>query len=229
MDLQQISQYSDLTHQGPCLLFIAGGSVDFGMSRFRSWQKTLSSNGINSFAFNFPGVESAKGNVSETSLSSRAEMTKDIINYLNNFLLNKKIFVFGTSMGGYIALSVLSDLALKTNGLILDAPAAYAQIAENIEFGTKFSSLIRKQNSWMDSRSFKWLRSYASPILFIEHEYDEIIPKPITKKYQKNLKTTDRYIMIKDLPHDIWSKERRQEKSLLLQEILRFISQQSTA
>lgn len=205
------------------ILFIPGGSVSLGASRFKEWQKQLYKKNISSLCFNFPGVEKSKGKIEENSLIKRIELVNSILNFIIKELKPIQLFVFGTSMGGYIALMTKIPLLYNISGLILDAPAAYSMKAEKMHFNNQFTSVLKQKLSWKSSRSFKALKNLNVPVLFFEHQIDKIIPKQITKEYLSRLKKGDSYILLNDAPHNIWDINSKKYKDEMFINILKFI------
>lgn len=207
----------------PCMVFVAGGGKKLGGARFNEWQKTLEAIGISSVSFDFPGVADAEGNLEDTCLQDRIDITHNILDVIKTELNPTEIYVCGTSMGGFVALGVCNTRE-DIKKLIVDAPAAYAEELLAINFGEKFSEIIRTQESWKNSPSFTWLQNIKIPVLFIEHEADKVIPVEISGEYKKRLLAQDsRYILLEGAPHLFWEDETKEFRDTAFDEIVAFI------
>lgn len=190
-----------------CILFLSGGSITVGKERYREWQENLKLAGMSSVSFNYSGIGGSGVPLKKSSLKSRIEESIAISDWMNEHMQAEHYVLYGVSMGGYIALGLINEKPDMFEKLILHAPAAYSPLAHTDCFGEKFRQEIRKEDSWKNSFSFKWLGNYINPILFIEAENEEIIPYEITENY-KTLKIGHinfESFILKKAEHDVWS------------------------
>lgn len=189
-----------------CILFLLGGDVKLGKERYCEWQERLGAIGINSVSFDYSGVNGSGAPLEKSSLKSRIDEATFVTEWMIANMSAKKYILYGTSMGGYIALGLTAKMLDMFSKLILQVPAAYSSNAHTLPFNGQFTEEIRKEKSWEDSMSFKWLEEYKNPTLFIEAEHDEIIPKQITETYKtlkkgnKNFKS----IVLSNATHNLW-------------------------
>lgn len=164
------------------IIFIPGGGTKIGKSRFNNWQERFSEEKTGSLSIDFPGVGNSEGDITSNTLASRIEITEKFVKWvIDNFRFDN-LSLYGSSMGGYVALGVCVSTP-EIGELILHVPAAYAEEARDVNFGERFRTILRKKKSWENSSSFIWLEKLDIPILLIEHEDDDVIPKEITEKY----------------------------------------------
>jgi len=130
-------------------------------------------------------------------------------------------------MGGYIALGISASFPKDISALILQAPAAYAQLSHNLPFDTAFTAAIKQPRSWNDSFSFFWIRKFKQPILFFQLERDEVIPDDITKQYITigNDKPEFIHVHLDKAVHKCWSdsEDDCRTRNTVFTELIKFI------
>lgn len=181
------------------VLFLHGGGLKTTKERFKQLRIDLLNNNIHSYAFDFIGHGDNNENLYNTSLYSKVLQAKTFIDKF----INVPFSIVGASMGGYIAIKLTEIYDIKS--LILFVPALYTTEAYNINFGNKFSEIIRKDNSWKDSDSFNIVNKYKGKVLLISVNGDSVIPVDLTSKFRKsvNINNFDEYI-IKNGDHKIF-------------------------
>lgn len=132
----------------------------------------LSQHNLSTLSFDFSGHGESTQNI-PSSLAKRVSEALEIVQYFKAPI--DTICAF--SMGGYIALHLLSSLRIKR--LILFAPAIYHHGALSIPFGPKFSQIIRQNKSWMQSDSQKLLSLYQGDILILIGEDDVVVSREV--------------------------------------------------
>jgi hypothetical protein len=165
------------------IIFVAGGGLTGGKKQFQEWQENLLQYNIGSLAFDFPGINDSLEKIELTSLESRIHLTQLLVTWLQQKHNPKKISIYGHSMGGYVALGAAHHNRHINGSVILHVPAAYAQEAHDVRFGSNFTNILRKEGSYVNSYSYDWLEDITQPVTLISHSEDEIIPKDITQKY----------------------------------------------
>lgn len=122
----------------------------------------------------------------------------------DRILWNGDIIFIGNSMGGHVATIAASEF--HPNSLILPQPAAYAEEAQKLPFGYKFTDAITKKNSWKTSLAFDALEEFlenGGKALVIGADEDQKIPIEIIKRYAKELTYSfTRYISKTHLKND---------------------------
>lgn len=210
------------------ILFIAGGGF-LSKDIYKDLQEKLARNGLSSLSFDFPGVGKSLGKLEESGLKTR--FRDSLKAYLELARLtnlgDKKIFVCGRSMGGPIALRLAVERGLKS--AILLFPAAYSGTAYSAKFGKEFSAVIKKNNSWKNSKDFSLAEGLKS-LLVIYGDKDNVIPPEIQNKFLTIAREKGRAIIIKGMGHNenLWGNDivSAGNRKLLLNAILNFIKGQ---
>ena len=131
---------------------------------------------IGSIAFDCIGHGQSEGQLSDSSLSQR---TQQAIQVIQNCHVKVNLCI-GVSMGAYNAIQ-LSRL-LELDALILIVPGIYTPSAYHVNFGEKFSEIIRTKNSWMNSDAWEILSTFKGKLLIVSAENDEVVPSAIPQK-----------------------------------------------
>ncbi len=155
----------------------AGNSSRTGFSRLRS---TLYENGIASVSFDFIGHGETGGLLQGSSLRERTDQAAAIIR--ENCC--KPLTIIAASMSGHTAIK-LTEL-FPVENLILLVPAVYSSRAYDIEFGEKFSQILRSPGSWQNSDTFSILSGFSGNLIIFAAEFDEVIPFEIQQKLQSS-------------------------------------------
>ena len=133
--------------------------------------------------FDFRGLSSKTVAIfHKTGLHTRIEDAQIWLEYMKAQFSPKNIVVIGKSMGAYIATHLLDR---GVTDLVLIAPAAYSPelVAQKICFGSAFSEIIRRKNSWQASDAFEKIANFGGHTLIIQHQNDEKVPDAIVQKY----------------------------------------------
>lgn len=192
------------------VVFFFGGSKTRGRERFIEWQKKLYLHGFNSVSFDYSGIGHSTGNFKKSSLARRIDEGQQIVNFvLTKYGKDIEIYFCGGSMGSYVALGVLSKITSEVKKLILFCPAAYSTKAHNCKFDDRFTRELNKKNSWITSRSFKWIRKYQGQVLILVPEYDETVPREIPQTYLQNAVNSRlrRLVIVNNATHNLLDKD----------------------
>lgn len=150
--------------------------------------------------FDFSGQGDSSGALKMSSLKKRHAETKAVLDYFN---VTNDLTVVGSSMGGYIACTLIRNYPI--DNLILFCPAAYSLKAWDIEFSNGFTEIIRTEKSYLNTDIVDILKAYKGKSLFIIGSEDEIIPEEVTELYLASLTNTtqlEKYV-IENCPHPI--------------------------
>lgn len=167
------------------ILFLHGGGQSTS-SRYLSLQQKFSRVQIASLAFDFRGCGHSQGSFEEGSLIHRlADSQKALEEFVRRSKLPlKKIFLWGSSMGGHVA-SRLVDQNPEIRGLILQSAAAYGNDSEALPLNSQFTQSIQKPNSWLHSPAFTCLENYFGQVLVIYGQNDQVIPESVKDRYRQ--------------------------------------------
>lgn len=156
----------------PKLLMLhgAGGS---NRSRYDLLRELLMKKGVSTAMFDFIGHGETAGDLAQSSLQDRTNQALAVIKHLGLEEMN----IFGSSMGGYIAIKLLEFYPVRT--LILAAPAVYDSAAYDLFFDKGFTNVIRNR---INSDAWDILAKFTGSLLLYYGDKDEVIPKEITDK-----------------------------------------------
>lgn len=161
------------------LLHGGGSSSKAGFFKLR---ETLINIGLGTLAFDFLGHGNSGGSLEGFSLKDRVNQAKVIISSVS--FEKSKLNIMGFSMGAYIATLLTQYYDVKRLGLFI--PAMYSINAYEIPFGPRFSKLIRKPKSWLDSDGFQIIKQFHGNLLIVSAENDTIVPKIIPERLYQN-------------------------------------------
>ena len=160
----------------PHVLLLHGAGVS-NRERWQSFRDSLLARGIGSCAFDFIGHGETGGAIASSSLKRR---TDQAIQFIRTAKIPTPLTLIGSSMGAYTALKV--SQFFPVDKLIFLVPGMYSRDLYNINFGDKFSEIIRKNRSWENSDAWEILSSFTGEILVIGAEKDETVPRELTQK-----------------------------------------------
>jgi len=182
----------------PPSLILLHGAGNGTRDRYGIFRRSLAEIEIGTISFDFIGFGDTGGNIAETSLCSRTEQVKRVVEEIK---IKTPFSVLGASMGGYTAIILLKYYPIKT--LILFVPAVYDRAAYQIPFGDEFSKAIRKPMSWINTDAWVILKIYSGNILLIQAENDLIIPEGVIHRiYESSISANKRTIYkVKNCPH----------------------------
>jgi len=207
------------------VLFLSGGNVEVGRERYKKWQESLLEAGVNSLSFDYTGVHLSGADLNKSSLALRIGEAKEAVAFIKRKSKHPTITVFGSSMGGYIALGLADVEPDSIDKIVLYAPAAYAKSAHRLYFDNSFTMEIRKENSWKQSFSYQWLEETNVPVLFIKPNIDSIVPEGVYQKYvEVGSNKTNLEIFDTSGPHNCWDEHNYQEqRGVLYKKLIDFV------
>ncbi len=159
----------------PRLLLLHGGGQSC-RERFRLLREHFLGRGVGSVAFDCIGHGETGGDLKQSSLRSRTEQACAVIDALD---IPQPFSVFGASMGGYTAVTLLPRYRIA--GLILLGPAMYAAEAYAVPFNAGFTEIIRQPRSWESSDAWSLLSHFTGRLLIVAGERDTVIPEGVIR------------------------------------------------
>lgn len=173
--------------------------------------------------FDFSGQGESTGEMSRSSLAKRIDEASAAWRFLGS---RTPVTLVGTSMGGYVAASLVPETNVDT--LILFCPAAYAARARNLEFGSGFTDVIRQARSFLETDIGESLTGFTGRTLFIRGTKDEVIPEAVVELYRQALAQTNRWEewAIEGCPHSIhrWAASRPSVQDAIVDRVVRFLA-----
>ncbi len=196
------------------IVFLHGGGLS-NSYRYELLQEEFYKKNVATLAFDFRGCGKSDGNFVDGSLINRKFDSESSLLYFKEQtnLNDKNIYIWGSSMGGYVACNLLNGHLFK--GIILQSAAAYGQKAENLKLDSSFTEEITKENNWSDSGAFKAFNDFNGKKIIIYGENDNIIPEDVKDKYKSGLSAGGEYIIIKNAGHTLLNPQNDLEKEAL--------------
>lgn len=208
-------------NQKPSLLFLHGGGKS---EKYKTLPlaKQLFQKGISSFSFDHSGSGESTGKMKDSSLKKRWKEAKTAMDFLDE---NAPLTVCGNSMGGYVATKLLETKKVRT--LILFCPAAYNKNAFPAPFNTKFTEIIRKEESWKQSDIFPLLKNFTGNFLLVIGEDDEVIPEGAIELFDAHTQQAAKkeIIRIPNVGHQIhiWLQEHPEEMEEIAEKMVKYM------
>jgi len=171
--------------------------------------------------FDFSGHGESTGELKKSSLKQRVLEAQTAIEL---FTTKEKLTVCGSSMGGYIALKMLSLYNVKN--LVLFAPAIYDKQAFEVPFDQGFTEILRKPDSWENSDVLESLENFSGNLLLFIGKNDEVIPSGVVDLINKHSSNVARKEIVRfdDCPHAIhsWLDSHSSEKKQVAEKISQY-------
>lgn len=181
------------------VLMLHGGGKD--RTVFYKYRDLLDTLGFGTTIFDFLGHGETGGDIHESSLFSRTMQAEAVIALLGQEITG----CMGISMGAYNALQLSKTMRFQS--LILMVPGVYSATAYNVNFGSDFSAIIRKNRSWEHSDAWGIAAQFKGNLLVIAAENDVIIPAEIPEKILSSASgcCQKQLLMVPDAGHNnIW-------------------------
>ena len=162
--------------EGPPRLLVLHGAGQSCRERFRQLREHFLAHGIGSVAFDCIGHGDTGGDLKSTSLQSRTDQTRAVI---ETILPGQPFSILAASMGGYTAVTLLSRYHIAN--LILVGPAMYTAEAYTVPFNAGFTEIIRRPDSWQASDAWALLARFTGRLLIVAGENDAVIPSAVIR------------------------------------------------
>lgn len=137
----------------------------------------LQQRGFGSVCFDAIGHGETGGTFAQSSVASRTRQAQAV---LAARPLPEPLVLFGSSMGAYNAIRLTEQH--KVAALVLIVPGVYTPPAYEVPFGPDFSTIIRRERSWVDSDAWNILSRFEGRLLVIHAEHDATIPLAISER-----------------------------------------------
>lgn len=183
INVSLFSNANRVTNSPDVCLIIYGGSRNFTQDKLDDIKTLLCENNFVAASFDFRGMGPDSSNFENTGLHTRIKDAREVLRQLILTFPTSRIFVLGVSMGGYIA-TFLDPREIA--GMVLVAPAAYdvRAVHDKVNFGPKFSEIIRRENSYLDSDAFvRFGKFRLVRTAIIRFKDDEVVPEAVTMRY----------------------------------------------
>lgn len=182
------SLLQDNSRQAPTIIFFHGnaGNMDYN---FGFAQHLFHNLGCNIYVPDYRGYGFSSGKPSEAGLKIDGY---EVIKYVHSVpdIDNSKIFVYGQSVGGAVAINSVIRNHGKVRGLILEN--SFLSIPDIVDSLYPFLGIFKNfvlNNKWDNKRDIKKVNI---PILFISGDSDEIVPSNHMKQLYRLAETPNK-------------------------------------
>lgn len=167
--------------------------------------RDLSSKGFICLCFDFRGHGESDGNFENLNFGNFIEDGQAALDFLREQNVDKeRIGIRGSSLGGYVAASLLSKNEIKS--LVLNVPAAFVDPAMTIiESEQKGKKFLNNRSNWFKSISYNGIREFKGSLLVIRNELDGLLVPEMVEAYFNeaiNVKRKELYLL-KGASHSI--------------------------
>ena len=176
--------------EGPLLLSLIGRTSKRTKQRYYDFLPRLSENlGVTSVIFDYTGHGDSPFDYGDLTPAQHFLEVITVFDWMKEKYPNRKIFVIGSSYGGFLATQLTKYR--KFDGLILRAPAMYrpADFYTRAKDEDKAATMMFRGNSELLATHPLLTRAskYEGKTLLVVHENDELIPTETTDAYEKAL------------------------------------------
>lgn len=199
------------TNTDTCVITAHGVLSNKDSLKYLMLAKNLEKLGINVLRFDFLGCGESAGKTEEITVSRRVTELNTVIDYANTELGFNKIGLFGSSLGGYLAILRASEGPRLKTLVTLAAPYSMVELfrKEELEldyYGMDGYRLGRDflqdvKNKYTTQLMTNALKKVKCPILIIHGDGDQVVPVEHARRLYKNLECTKELKIIKNADH----------------------------
>ncbi|MBG0855894.1 alpha/beta fold hydrolase [Streptomyces spinoverrucosus] len=211
--------------QAPATAVVLHGAGNGDKERLLPLLGEFVARGCRGLAFDFSGHGESTGELRELSLRRRFEQAVAVID--GRVAAGGALILVGFSMSGQTVADLAAHYGDRVTALGLCAPAVYAAEAWDVPFGTgdgRFSTLIRRPDSWRESPALDALRAYEGRAVLAVPGTDAVIPSAVTDAVQDALATRARYTRFElpDADHSVglWFREHGDDRRAFVTQVL---------
>lgn len=193
------------------LLWLIGRTSKRNKQRYREFLPRIAQQlDITSVIFDYSGHGDSPFNIEDLSPAQHFLEVITIFDWIKAKYPNQKVFVIGSSYGGFLATQLTKYR--KFDGLILRAPAIYRPsdfyTLKKNEDREGTQAFRRDVESLAKHPLLARASSFEGDVLLVVHENDEIIPAQTTDAYAKAFKSE--VIVAKDVTHSLDNSTQQQ-------------------
>ncbi|MFJ4923598.1 alpha/beta hydrolase [Streptomyces sp. NPDC088725] len=138
-------------------------------------------------ALDFSGHAESTGELLDLSLRRRRDQAAAVIAEV--FGAERPLVLVGFSMSGQTVADLVDLYGNRVAAIVLCAPGIYGKDAWDVPFGSGFTELIRRPESWRDSRALDTFARFDRRALLVVPEQDAVIPDGVTELIRTALAT----------------------------------------
>lgn len=192
------------SNDGAVLLSLIGRTSRRTKQRYYDFLPRLSKElGITTVIFDYTGHGDSPFDIEELSPAQHFLEVITVLDWIKEKYLNRKVFVIGSSYGGYLATQLTKYR--KFDGLVLRAPAIYRPsdfYTQMKKEDREATMAFRRDNASLSKHPLLARASkFEGKVLLVVHEKDEHIPKETTDAYANAFKPE--VILVEGVTHSL--------------------------
>lgn len=174
--------------------------------------------------FDFSGHGRSTGLLPDLSLRRRRDQARAVIDRV--LPAKAPLLLLGFSMSGQTVADLVEVYGERVTGVGLFSPAVYDAAAWDVPFGLGFSALIRRPDSWRDTRAFASFAAFQGSAVLVVPEQDDVIPPDVTRLLAETLRgrpgSAYRRLRISGSAHQLglWLAEHPQDRATVVDALL---------
>lgn len=190
--------------KGPILLSLIGLTSRRNKEHYTGFLSRLGSElGITTVIFDYTGHGDSPFDVDDLYPAQHFLEVVTVFDWIVKNYPGRKIFVVGSSYGGYMATQLTKYREFE--GLILRAPAIYLPVDFYTSYGKRdyeITMAFRKNTAALANHPLLGRAAeFRGKVLLVVHENDEVIPKETTDAYANAFKPE--IILAKEITHSL--------------------------
>jgi len=170
------------SESAPTILFLHGNAGEIG-SRLQNAERLVHNINCNVFLLSYRGFGNSTGTPTEQGLVMDAQSALEYLSQCKE-INQDRLFVFGRSLGGAVALGLAAESPQKIKAIILEN--TFTSIPA---IGVMYYPFVKYFPDWMIKDKWNSLDKITKvqiPIAFISGQQDEIVPKVMMEQlYQR--------------------------------------------
>ncbi|HET6855758.1 MAG TPA: alpha/beta fold hydrolase [Streptomyces sp.] len=172
---------------GACGVVIMHGAGAGDKERNLPLAEDFAAHGHPAVALDFSGHGASTGELRDLSLRRRRDQAAAVIEEV--FHPERPLVLVGFSMSGQTVSDLVDAYGRRVAAVVLCAPGVYGEDAWDVPFGAGFTELIRRPESWRDSRALDTYARFDGRALLVVPEHDAVIPDGVTDLLRAALAT----------------------------------------
>ncbi|MFD7662694.1 alpha/beta hydrolase [Streptomyces sp. NPDC059788] len=160
-------------------VIVMHGAGNGNKERILPLAEEFAAHGHPAVALDFSGHGESTGKLLDLSLRRRRDQAAAVIDEI--FGAELPLVLVGFSMSGQTVADLVELYGARVTALVLCAPGIYGKDAWDVPFGGGFTELIRRPESWRDSRALDIYAQFDGRALLVVPERDAVIPEGVTE------------------------------------------------
>ncbi|MCB5908869.1 alpha/beta hydrolase [Streptomyces pinistramenti] len=208
---------------GACGVVLMHGAGTGDKARNLPFAEDFAAHGHPAVALDFSGHGESTGELPALSLRRRRDQAAAVIDAA--FGAERPLMLVGFSMSGQTVADLLDVYGERVAAIVLCAPGIYGRDAWDVPFGAGFTELIRRPESWRDSRALDTYARFTGRALLVVPEQDTVIPDAVTELLHTALATRADFtaLTLVGADHQLgtWLADRPQARRDIISTLLR--------